>query len=125
MPDPYVYPGTDVLRNRLGIHDAGELAAVERAATAQRLTELDRWPLEGQLDLEHLRAIHALVFGDVYEWAGRLRTVEIDKRLPFCRSDALESEGRRIFAALAAEKRLVGLDRQMFVVRLAERGPDH
>jgi len=26
MPDdPYVYPGTSVLRNRFGVHDAGEL----------------------------------------------------------------------------------------------------
>jgi len=33
----------------------------------------------GAFDLTHLRAIHRHLFQDVYDWAGELRTVEIDK----------------------------------------------
>lgn len=38
--DPYVYPGTGVLRNRLGIRDAAELARVESKLVRARTTEL-------------------------------------------------------------------------------------
>jgi fido (protein-threonine AMPylation protein) len=37
MTDPYVYPGTDVLRNKENIRDARELEAFERMATANRM----------------------------------------------------------------------------------------
>ncbi len=33
----------------------------------------------GAFDLTHLRAIHGHLFQDVYDWAGELRTVEINK----------------------------------------------
>jgi cell filamentation protein len=74
--DPYVYPGTSVLRNRFGLTDAGDLDRVERLHTANRGYE----PIpRGSFDLAHLRAIHRHLFQDIYEWAGELRTVEISK----------------------------------------------
>lgn len=75
--DPYVYPGTSVLRNKPGIRDAGELAAFERRMTTQRVAE--GFP-SGAFDLTHLQAIHRHLFQDVYDWAGEIRTVEISKR---------------------------------------------
>jgi len=40
MIDPYLYPGTDVLRNKEHITDARELEAFERMATANRMETL-------------------------------------------------------------------------------------
>ena len=77
--DPYTYPGTNVLRNLLDIHDPQQLAAFEANATAARLIELDAAPLAGQLDLVHLKAIHQFIFQGVYPWAGEFRTVNISK----------------------------------------------
>jgi len=74
--DPYIYPATNVLRNKLGITDAGELDAVERLMVVQRTRE--GVPL-GRFDLKHLQAIHRHLFQDIYEWAGQIRTVEISK----------------------------------------------
>ena len=74
--DPYVYPGTSVLRNRLGIRDAAELDRVERQLVRERILEVAP---AGDFDLRHLKAIHRHLFQDVYEWAGQLRTVEISK----------------------------------------------
>ncbi len=74
--DPYVYPGTHVLRNRLGITDARKLDRIERRLVGDRIAE--GVPL-GSFDLAHLRAIHRHLFQDVYDWAGELRTVEIFK----------------------------------------------
>jgi cell filamentation protein len=74
--DPYVYPGTPVLRNRLGLTDSGQLDKVERRLVAQRIAEGSP---TGGFDLAHLRAIHRHMFQDIYAWAGELRTVEIAK----------------------------------------------
>jgi len=74
--DPYVYPGMQVLRNRLGITDAKALDQIERRLVTQRTVE--GLPT-GHFDLSHLRAIHRHLFQDIYEWAGGIRTVEISK----------------------------------------------
>jgi cell filamentation protein len=74
--DPYLIPGTKVLRNRLGISDARRLDRIERRIVADRIAE--GAPV-GAFDLGRLRAIHRHLFQDIYDWAGELRTVEINK----------------------------------------------
>lgn len=74
--DPYVYPGTTVLKNSFGATDREDAAFLERRASAQRAREVVPG---GAFDLEHLKAIHKHLFQDVYEWAGEVRTVEISK----------------------------------------------
>jgi cell filamentation protein len=74
--DPYVYPGTAVLRNKLGLKDPARLDQIERLIVTQRITE---GAPRGDFDLNHLRAIHRHLFQDLYDWAGEIRTVEITK----------------------------------------------
>lgn len=65
-----------MLRNLLGITDPAELDRAERLLVVQRTLE---GPPIGHFDLAHLQAVHRHLFQDVYEWAGKLRTVEINK----------------------------------------------
>jgi cell filamentation protein len=74
--DPYVYPGTSILRNKLDLRDAKALGKFERLATAERAAE---GVPTGNFDLPHLQAIHRHLFQDVFDWAGEIRTVEIKK----------------------------------------------
>ena len=74
--DPYVYPGTNVLKNKLGLHDADALDRAERGLVRLRIQE---GAPTGEFDLAHLRTIHRHLFQDVYDWAGELRTLEISK----------------------------------------------
>ncbi len=74
--DPYCYPGTAVLRNKLGLVDAGNLEYWEREFAAFRVRQ---GPPTGDFDLGHLKAIHHHLFQDVYDWAGQIRTLEIAK----------------------------------------------
>jgi cell filamentation protein len=74
--DPYTYPGSTVLRNRLGLTGAARLDRLERRLVTQRAAE---GIPAGAFDLAHLRAIHRHLFQDVYDWVGELRTVEIAK----------------------------------------------
>jgi len=55
------------------------LTEAEYAFTLERRLELQEHPIEGNYDLEHLRAVHRHLFQDIYDWAGQTRTVELSK----------------------------------------------
>lgn len=118
--DPYLDLQTGVLHNRLGITDAGELAQAEANFTSVRITQLRRHPLPGRYDLPHLQAFHRHIFGDVYDWAGELRTVSLGKGGLFCLPQHLISFGEEVFGKLARAEHLRGLDRPDFVDGLTE-----
>jgi cell filamentation protein len=67
--DPYLYLGTHVLQNKAGIYDEQALREFEYEHTKWRMDELRERPIAGKFDLEHLKAIHAHIFQDVYDWA--------------------------------------------------------
>ncbi|MBW0092439.1 Fic family protein [Pseudonocardia sp. KRD-184] len=117
--DPYLDLDSGVLRNRLAITDRSELAQVEAELSGTRLVDLAGTDLAGHYDLAHLRAFHRHLFGDVYDWAGELRTVAIGKGAPFCSPQELPSAGERLFVQLARHHCLQGLDRDTFVDALA------
>lgn len=78
MKDPYVYEGTDVLINKLGIKDG---KALEQAETAYLLLAVDDMKKSG-LKIESISdclEIHKRLFGDLYEWAGKPRTIDVYK----------------------------------------------
>jgi cell filamentation protein len=106
-PDPYCYPGTSVLKNRLGLRDQAELDAFETFITAQRGEE----PLPGgRLGYAHYRAIHRHLFQDVFVWAGKPRTVRIAKGASlFCYPEHIDSEMRRVFARVRQQRFLRAL----------------
>ena len=72
--DPYVYPGTNVLRNLRDIRDPAQLSETESIATGRRIIELTGEPEPGTFDPRHLQSIHHYIFQDIYQWAGELRT---------------------------------------------------
>ncbi|WP_020104031.1 Fic family protein [Mycobacterium sp. 360MFTsu5.1] len=73
---PYLIPGTSVLRNNFGIQHGPDLAAVEFQVTAGRMV---LWHCRQSAAVTEIdvRAMHRELFGDVYAWAGELRTVDI------------------------------------------------
>jgi cell filamentation protein len=115
--DPYSYPGTNVLKNRLGLKDAAELAAFEAEITNQRAQE----PLpEGNFDYAHYRSIHRHLFQDVYEWAGERRNVRIGKDGSwFCFPEHIDDGMNRLFAKLAEDGYLADLDAASFAKKAA------
>ena len=118
MQDPYVYPGTTVLRNKLGITDGLALAQREGELAFVRTLQLRQLPVKGHFDLAHLRAIHRHIFQDLYTWAGEIRTVTISKdHTLFALPQYIQSYGDQIFAHLQHEARLTGLDHDEFARR--------
>jgi cell filamentation protein len=111
-PDPYCYPGTDVLRNKAGLTDAIALERFETAMTFARSEE----PLpNGRLSVSHYRAIHRHLFQDVYDWAGEFRTVRITKDAStFCYPENIAREMQRSFAWLKEHRGLHGRSSEDF-----------
>lgn len=79
MDNTYCYPDTDVLKNHLNIHDESRLLEAEIRLVSIRLYQLQVQPVSGNFDFDHLCSIHYHVFQDVYDWAGKQRTVDIAK----------------------------------------------
>lgn len=115
----YCYPDSDVLVNKLDIRDPNKLQIFERKLTMLRLLELIDKPIEGKFDFKHLQAIHAYIFQDVYDWAGKIRTVDIAKGNTFCNVRFISSQADAIFSKLKEEYYLAGLEEYMFTKRLA------
>ena len=87
----YFYPGTNVLKNKLGITNAEELQQAEADITFKKLTELYLNPIEGNFDAEHYREIHRYLFDDIYDFAGELRNVDMRKDFYFVTNSELEN----------------------------------
>jgi cell filamentation protein len=119
--DPYVYPGTDVLRNVFDIRDAAELDHREAVLTSARLIHLADTPLPGNYDVAHLQETHRHIFGDVYPWAGEIRTVEISKGGSlFALPQHVEPYLSDVLKKLPQENYLRDLDREAFLDRITD-----
>ena len=118
--DTYCYPGTDVLRNKADIFNAEELDAYEGELSTLRSIQILENPVEGKFDLSHLQLIHYALFQDIYDWAGKLRTVNISRgQSRFANVHFIESSARTLFSKLARENWLRKLDVDSLSERLA------
>jgi cell filamentation protein len=118
--DEYIDPISGVLKNRFGIVDATLLSETEADLAAARSRELALTPLKGKFDLAHLQATHKYLFGDLYDWAGQLRSVDISKNgHVFAHHAHLAAAAHDLFSKLATERCLAGLDLHAFASRAA------
>lgn len=79
MDNTYCYPDTDTLINKLNIHSQRKLLDAETRIVSIRLYQLQVQPISGNFDFKHLCSIHNHIFQDLYDWAGKPRTVDIAK----------------------------------------------
>lgn len=79
--DSYLWPGSEVLRNKLGIRDRAQLQRIEYGLVNVREQQIEKASLRipRTFDAAHLKALHGHLFGDIYEWAGQYRTVDMAK----------------------------------------------
>ena len=115
--DPYCYPGTTVLKNKLGLRKQADLDKFEAEISLQRSAE----PLpEGKLTYPHYCAIHRHLFQDVYTWAGKPRTVRISKGgSMFCYPESIDREVKKLFKQLVEAKYYKGLSPAEFAKNAA------
>lgn len=118
--DPYLDPDTGILMNSLGIVNEADLEDAETTISVATIASLEEHPVLGEFDLTHLQAIHAEIFGDIYPWAGQIRTINISKGdTHFANSDFIEPAAANLFGELKNENWLKDLADGEYAERLA------
>jgi cell filamentation protein len=117
--DPYRYPDSGVLRNRLNIHDESLLQEAERELCEIAACTLRLSP--PPYDLSFFQLIHKTLFSDLYEWAGELRTVNIQKDdTLFCTAERIVPEAEKIFRAMEKASWFTGASKADLAIKVAE-----
>ena len=120
MDSKYCYPDSNVLINKFDVREIDKFDQLERIFTSYRLGELELKPVAFSFDLKHLQTIHHRIFKDLFDWAGKLREVDIAKENSFfAPSIQIESYSQEIFRQLKNERYLKGLDFNDFCERAA------
>ena len=76
--DPYLYEDVPVLRNLANIKDTELLRAAEGDLTKLTMGIVYAQSFE-RFNTQTLREIHRIIFGDLFEWAGEFRTIQMTK----------------------------------------------
>ena len=121
--DPYFDESIGDLRNLLGARSSDELKQLEPQIVFANELELSSISIPRSNDLNEILLIHKQLFKGVYDWAGKIRSVDIKKN----RQDAdfflivskIRDAANYVFSELAKEKHLQGLPINDFVLRLA------
>jgi len=80
--DVYVYSDTNVLINKLNIRDYDELNKAEKKLLKERILTPEIVQ-STKLDNELIKAIHRFYFEDLFDWAGRFRSITLYKEERF------------------------------------------
>lgn len=117
--DHYCYRGTTTLKNKLNIQHIDELEKAERDITALTIKKVVFKP--PPYDLNYMQSLHHLLFLELYEWAGELRSVDISKGgTRFCTCSRIVAESQKLFNSLQKENWLKNLSKKDFCEKLAE-----
>ena len=113
-----VYPGTEVLRNKLGITNQTDLDNAEAEIVA--LCEPTR-PTFKKFTLSEMQAAHKHLLGGLYDWAGQIRTYTTGRgAASFARPEYIESYFESaVLKPLQRENYLKGTGREQFTERSA------
>src|SRR5436309_3382027 len=124
--DPYLYPGTDVLRNIPGIRNAEDLSAFETLNSGVRMYELRLQPAAGDFDTDHLKTIHKYISRMSICGRANSETTMLGKAqfaggplTYFTPPHLLEDEAQRVLDGLHRADLLKGLSRSEFARKAA------
>lgn len=116
----YFVDGEIILPNKLGVYDAEDLKKAEEEIVTARMAELTNKPIHDEIDFDMLQNIHKKLFSDIYDFAGKIRTVRIAKGdSVFCYPEFIDAQRQKIFALLKDQNYLKGLEVEAFVRQFA------
>lgn len=115
------YEGTTCLINKFEITNEEQLKKIEADITFAKASELEENPLNGNFDLEHYKAIHNFLFADIYDWAGKLRTINISKKgTNFANTYELETLCTKCFDRIKSKNYFQNLPFDIFVNNIVD-----
>lgn len=129
MSDIYLYEDVPVLKNKLDIRDEKTLDLIEAEQSRANMMILYE---RGFSDFTPagLCELHRFLFGDIYDWAGKYRLINIEKRerllggrsVWYSNDEAIPDDLEKAFTAISA-KQWEQFSREEFVHDLARLFP--
>jgi cell filamentation protein len=115
------YPGTTVLVNKLNLHKQEALNKAEKIAVSLRSIEVENSACSEAFNFNFYCSVHKQLFGDIYDWAGELRAVDISKKgTAFCPAKDIQQLGNALFKRLHKENYFIGLGREEYISHITE-----
>lgn len=115
------YDGTFCLINKFDVKDETVLKELETTITLTKITEYSLNPLFNTFDVRHYKGIHKYLFGDIYDWAGEYRNVDMSKKgTVFADADSIENLMSKCFERLNNKNLFQGLNFDDFVDNLVD-----
>ena len=115
------YPGTTVLINKLGLKSQAALDNVESVAVALRSAEIESDPPDTPFTFDFYCGLHKRLFGDLYDWAGELRTIDFSKKgTSFYPAGDLHKLGNAKFTRLKNMNEFQGLERAELIDEITD-----
>ncbi len=115
------YPDTTVLINKFGIKDQEELSKAESYIVTAYSASIESDLRFENVTFDFYKKIHKTLFGELYDWAGKTRNINISKKgTVFCDFESIESIGTAKFNRLKSMNYLKNLNRSDFVDEITE-----
>ena len=89
MIDPYVYPGTSILKNKFDIYSQDELEHIEADYFLLGYNNLVKTNFQIESIFDVL-LIHKTLFSGIFDWAGKPRTIDIYKSEPILGGSSID-----------------------------------
>ncbi len=116
----YCYDGTNILINKLNIHDRNTLKTAETEITFLKQEFLTNSGIIGRFSVTHLKNIHKIIFEDIYPFAGKYRKEQIGKANTwFYPPNAIESSVSNLLFKLKLDNHLKNMTYSDFVDKVA------
>ena len=74
------YLNTTVLINRFDIRNQKQLSLVEQKLVTGLAAQLEKEKVFDNVNFAYYKELHKAMFGDLYDWAGTVRTITIFKK---------------------------------------------
>lgn len=108
--DHYLIPGTQTLKNKLGITDADALSQLEYQLAEANSFILFESGRAIQPAMQGWKTVHKVLFCDLYDWAGCYRDLYLSRQFEggsskFSAVENIEKDGERAFKGLKAAMR--------------------
>jgi cell filamentation protein len=121
--DPYFDESIGDLRNLLGAKSSEELTELEPQIVFANELELESVAIPRTNDFTELLLIHRQLFKGIYDWAGKIRIVDIKKNNDgaeyFLIVSKISDGANYVFTEFAKERLLQDLPKEKFIKRIA------
>lgn len=115
------YPGTSVLINKLGIQNQAQLNENETLIVGVKSLQFELAPFPEPLDFSYYKRLHQFLFGELYEWAGTVRSINLSKQhTHFCSADEIEPLAGQMFGRVEDMSFFCDLPRGSFITELTD-----